>query len=335
MSKDFAFYFLMILILILLIPSYLFQGAVDIHWRDILKISSDSSLNANLWATQVFWEVRFPRLILAMLCGSGLAIAGAMVQGVFRNPLVEPGLIGITSGAALFASFAIVFLENSIQALFLLQGISFLGAVTVSLLVYFISSKDGKVSVITLLLMGIGINASVGAIMGLLHYLASDTQLRAISFWGMGSLSLASWDIILSILPFSFLLYFSIPFFSGGLNAFMLGENEANHLGYNTNKLKISLLIVVCLSVGTFVSITGIIGFIGLVVPHIVRIWGRANHQFLLPASGVLGAILLIASDALARILVSPSELPIGILTAGIGSPLFLYILSKQIKQSL
>lgn len=331
--RETVFFVVLALLLLGILPLYLFQGAVNVSWNDIFGSVSGAPGEKDLWAEQVFWEVRLPRLALALICGSGLALGGALVQGIFRNPLVEPGLIGISSGAALFASIAIVFLEDWVNKMFLLQGFSFLGALLTSILVYVLSSRKGKISVLTLLLMGIGINAGIGSLMGLLHYLASDTQLRAITFWGLGSLGGANWEMILSILPFFIILVASLPFLSSGLNAFLLGEREALHLGFHTERLKLIVLLVVCLSVGAFVSVTGVIGFIGLVVPHIVRIWGRANHFFLLPASALLGGILLVGSDYLARILVSPSELPIGILTAGIGAPVFLYILSRRLKE--
>ncbi|NCN11360.1 MAG: iron ABC transporter permease [Leptospira sp.] len=331
--KELIFYIIILTLLILMIPLYLTQGAVDIHLMDVMGEFARTNSESADWGAQIFWKVRLPRLVLSLVCGSGLALAGAFVQGIFRNPLVEPGLIGISSGAALFASFAIVVMEEWINQLFLLQIFSFLGALFTSILVYFLSRRSGKISVLTLLLMGIGINAGIGSLMGLMHYLASDSQLRAITFWGLGSLSGASWEVVLVIFPFVLLLYISIPILAKGLNAFLLGEKEAFHLGFNTERLKILVLLIVCLAIGAIVSVTGIIGFIGLVVPHIVRIWGRANHFFLLPASAILGGFLLLLSDFFARILVTPSELPIGILTAGIGAPLFIYILSRRIKE--
>ncbi len=331
--KESLLFSVLILVLVLLVPFYLFQGAVEIRWQDALGSLLSRSPENDLWAERVFWLVRLPRLVLAVICGSSLALGGVLIQGIFRNPLVEPGLIGVSSGAALFASIGIVFLEDFVSRVFVLQGFSFLGALSTSILVYFLSERGGRVSVLSLLLMGIGINSATGAILGLLHYLATDFQLRAIAFWGLGSLAGASWDLVLSILPFYLLLLGSLPFLVRGLNAFLLGEREALHLGLNTEKFKVGVILIVCLSIGAVVSVTGVIGFIGLVVPHISRILGRANHSFLLPASALLGAILLTFSDYLARILVSPGELPIGILTAGIGAPVFMYILSTRLKE--
>lgn len=326
--REKLFYFIILTAFVVITPIYLFQGSVAIGWDDIW---SDESLLEKT----VFWNIRVPRYLLTVISGAGLALSGAYVQGIFRNPLVEPGLIGISSGGALFASFAIVFFGSSMNSIFLLQGFAFLGAFLVSLIVYFLSSKNGRVSVLTLLLMGIGVNASCGSLMGLLHYLASDSQIRAISFWGLGSLAGASWDVLYGVLPFALLPIFAIPFLSRGLNAFILGEREANHLGFSAEKIKIIVLLIVCLSVGAIVSVTGIIGFVGLVVPHIVRIWGKSNHRFLLPASAILGSILLLASDGIAKVIVAPSELPIGILTAGIGSPIFIWILYKRVQEEI
>jgi iron complex transport system permease protein len=326
--REKLFYFIILTAFVVITPIYLFQGSVAIGWDDLW---SDESLLEKT----VFWNIRVPRYLLTVISGAGLGLSGAYVQGIFRNPLVEPGLIGISSGGALFASFAIVFFGSSMNSIFLLQGFAFLGAFLVSLIVYFLSSKNGRVSVLTLLLMGIGVNASCGSLMGLLHYLASDSQIRAISFWGLGSLAGASWDVLYGILPFALLPIFAIPFLSRGLNAFILGEREANHLGFSAEKIKIIVLLIVCLSVGAIVSVTGIIGFVGLVVPHIVRIWGKSNHRFLLPASAILGSILLLASDGIAKVIVAPSELSIGILTAGIGSPIFIWILYKRVQEEI
>lgn len=305
---------------------YLFQGSIMISMGDLFR-------EGDTLEKTVFWNLRLPRYLLAVLAGSSLATTGAMIQGIFRNPLVEPGLIGISSGGALFASIAIVYFDSWIGKLFFLQGFSFFGSFLVSLLVYSLSSKNGKVSVLTLLLVGIGVNAACGSFLGLLHYLASDNQIRAIAFWSLGSLAGANWEGVISIMPFALVPVLSIPFLAKSLNAFLLGEREAGHLGYSVEKTKLYVLAIVCLSVASVVSITGIIGFVGLVVPHIVRIYGRANHKFLLPASAWLGANLMIVSDGIARVIVSPSELPIGILTAGVGAPIFLWILYQKVKE--
>ncbi|WCL49115.1 FecCD family ABC transporter permease [Leptospira sp. GIMC2001] len=316
-------YTFLFMIFAALSPIYLFQGSVDISWRDIL--SAEESIEKT-----VFYNIRMPRFILAIVSGAGLAVSGAIIQGIFRNPLVEPSLIGIASGSAVFASIAIVFFTQIVGILFFLQGFAFLGAVSVSALVYFMSVRNGQVSVLKLLLMGIGMNAICGSILGLLHFLASDSQLREITFWSLGSLGGANWFAVLSVMPFALLPVFSIPFFAGPLNALIIGDKEALHIGYSIEKFKMFALLIICLSVGAIVSITGIIGFIGLVVPHIIRLFGRANHNFLLPASALLGMILMVTSDWISRILIPPTEIPIGILTAGIGAPVFIWILSKK-----
>ncbi|MCC5814776.1 MAG: iron ABC transporter permease [Leptospira sp.] len=331
--KEKVFYAVLIVMWVLIIPIFLFQGDVTGNLERFFGSLLGNDETA-FFSDQIIWDIRFPRLILGGICGAGLALSGAMVQGIFRNPLVEPGLVGISSGAALFAGLAIVFLEDLMSSgIYFLQGFAFLGALATAALVYFLSAKQGKISVITLLLMGIGINAGIGSAMGLLHYLASDNQLRAITFWNLGSLAGANWETIVSVLPFVAVLIVSVPFLAGGLNAFLIGEREALHMGYNTERIKMFILVLVCLAVGSLVSVTGVIGFIGLVVPHIVRIWGKANHIFLLPASALLGGILLIGSDYLAKTMVFPSELPIGILTAGLGAPVFIWILYTKMRE--
>lgn len=298
-----------------------------------------------LWETpesmqsRLFYQIRLPRVILAIIAGASLSVCGAMVQGIFRNPLVEPALIGISSGAALFAALGIVVLSGSSGfyqewfGIYSLAVFAFFGAILVSLTVYLLSSKNGKVSVITLLLMGIGVNALCGALMGLLSYYATDAQIRSITFWNLGSLASANWEVVVSILPFAFLPILAIPFVTGGLNALILGEKEAVHLGYSVEVLKLSILGIVCVSVAAIVSVTGIIGFIGLVVPHFTRLVFRSNHKVLLPLSAFLGTALLVFSDWLSRLLVFPSELPIGIITSVIGAPVFLWILTQKIRE--
>lgn len=283
----------------------------------------------------VLLDIRAPRVVLGIMVGAGLAITGATMQGLFRNPLADPGLIGVSSGAALAAVTVIVLGATWLQGISTLLGhytlpiAAFIGSLGVTLLVYRLANIHGRTDIATMLLAGIAINALMGAATGLLTYAANDAQLRTLTFWSMGSLGNATWAQVLSAAPLLLLPIIALPFFAHALNAILLGESEAGHLGFNLERIKRVLIVLVALVVGTAVALTGVIGFVGLVVPHLLRLALGPDHRFLLPASALLGASLLLLADLLARTLVSPAELPIGIITAVIGGPFFLWLLSR------
>jgi iron complex transport system permease protein len=289
------------------------------------------------WWQDLLWEIRTPRLLLVALVGASLAVAGAIMQGLFRNPLADPGLLGVSSGAAVGA-VSIIVLGNSLFAefsirfgLYALPIAAFLGGSLTLFVIYALSKQNNmSLSIATLLLAGIAINAFNGAILGFLTYIANDQQLRTLTFWSMGSFSHSSWREVTFALPFFALLLLILPFFAKALNAFLLGENEAQAIGFSVERIKHLLLLLVSLLVGIAVALTGIIGFVGLVVPHIIRLVLGADHRYLLPASMLLGATLLLAADVLARLLVAPAELPIGLLTTALGGPFFLWLLWRQ-----
>lgn len=284
----------------------------------------------------VLIAIRLPRVVLGVLIGAVLGVSGAAMQGLFRNPLADPGLIGISSGASLFAVLTIV-LQVKLLAwlpfqpgLYTLSLTAFVGAALTTLLVYRLSRQYGKVVVATMLLAGIAVNALSGALTGVLTYLADDAQLRSITFWGLGSLGGASWEmlgVIAPILSFPILL---MPRLGKALNALALGESQAGHLGIDATGIKRQIILLATLGVGVSVAVTGVIGFVGLVVPHLIRLLAGADHRIVIPGSALLGAILLTGADLLARTLVAPAELPIGIITALLGAPLFLYMLVKN-----
>lgn len=285
--------------------------------------------------TIVMMNIRLPRIILGILVGSGLAVSGVVVQGLFRNPLVEPGLIGVSTGSALASSLCIVFLGSMNGSnYYILHIASFVGAILASFLVFGFSLRSGKIQTFELLLTGIGINAIAGACIGFIVYFASDSQLRSITFWSLGSIAGANWNMILKALPFLVLPYLFLPFFSRSLNVMQLGEREAAHLGFPVEAIKMGIILIICLIVGTCVSLSGIIGFVGLVVPHILRISISSDYRLLIPASSLMGAVLVLVADGLARTLVAPSELPIGIMTSAIGAPIFLWVLKTQIQKA-
>lgn len=280
----------------------------------------------------VLLQIRLPRILLATLVGGGLGVAGAALQGMFRNPLVEPGLIGVSSGSALFAVLYLV-LVPSMGSLLWLQQIglplfAFVGGFIHVMAVYFLGQSSGKSNTTNLILAGVAINALAGALIGLTLFYSDDAAMRSFTFWSLGDLGGATWQkiplaSILIALP-TILLFTE----SKNLNAISLGEQEAYHMGVNVPALRIKLLLLTALMVGVAVSLTGMIGFVGLVVPHLIRISFGADHRLLLPASFLLGAILLNIADLIARTIAIPAELPIGVITALLGAPFFIYLIS-------
>lgn len=278
----------------------------------------------------VLYAIRLPRVLLGVLVGSGLAIAGAAMQGLFRNPLADPGLLGISSGASLAAASSIIWGFNNLYAL---PVSAFLGALAATALIYAMSQRHGRVNVPTMLLAGIAINALCGAGTGFLTFLATDEQLRSITFWNLGSLGGATWSTVSSAAPFIVLGVICLPLTARALNAFMLGESGAAHLGIPVQKIKWIIVSLVALSVGAGVAVAGTIGFIGLVVPHLLRLIIGPNHQTLLPATALLGATLMVLADLFSRTVAIPAEVPIGIVTALLGAPFFLYLLREHQKE--
>ena len=322
------------------------MGAMDIPVKEVMLILLKKT---GLFSKQeilpqynaVITIVRLPRVILGILVGAGLGISGAAVQGIFRNPLAEPGLIGISAGASLIA-VAIIALEiglitglSNLIGYYLLAFGAFAGAGLAAMLVYQISRTDGRSNVATMLLAGIAINAMAGALTGLITYLANEQQLRNITFWMLGSLGGATWETVWALFPFVLIPVIALPFMGKALNAFALGESQADHLGLKINQVKRNVVILSTMAVGASVSVSGVIGFVGLLVPHTVRLVIGVDNKYVLPASALLGALILTLADMIARTVVSPVELPIGVITALLGTPLFLYILIKDKKKLL
>jgi len=286
----------------------------------------------------VLLTIRMPRIVLGVLVGAGLAAAGAALQGLFRNPLADPGLIGVSSGAALAAVAVIVLglpplATSGGVELYALPLAAFGGGVLATLLVAWLAYHDGRAQVTTLLLAGIAINALAGAGTGLLTYLADDEQLRTLTFWSLGSLGGTTWREVAAIAPPILLALALIARYARTLNALLLGDREAGHLGFAVERAKRVLIVAGALAVGSAVAVAGIIGFVGLVVPHLLRLAQGPDHRFLLPGSALLGAVLLVCADLLARIVVVPTELPIGIVTALLGGPFFFWLLWRQRRQ--
>ena len=301
------------------------------------QIGIDLNIPFETQQAAVLTAIRLPRVILGVLVGAGLAVAGAAMQGLFRNPLADPGLIGVSSGAALAAVTMIVLgssfgLLSGLQAglgLLALPFAAFVGGLATTLLIYRLSSVGGRVAVATMLLAGIAIAALSGACTGLLTFVASDAQLRSITFWSLGSLGGATWNADAAVAPFLLLAIMLIPRYARALNAMLLGESEAGHLGVNVERVKRIVIVLTALCVGASVAVTGIIGFVGLIVPHLLRGLIGPDHRFVLPGAVLLGSSLLLGADLIARTIVSPAELPIGIVTAILGAPFFLWLLLK------
>jgi iron complex transport system permease protein len=286
-------------------------------------------------AELIVGQIRLPRSLLGLAVGAVLALSGVAMQGLFRNPLADPGLVGVSSGAALGAALAIVTgsLWGGIpQALgpYLLSLCAFVGGLGVTALVYRLGRHAGQTSVATMLLAGVALTALAGAAIGLLTYLADDATLRTLTFWNMGSLNGASYARLWPLLLVLVLVVCWLPRRAAALNALLLGESEARHLGFAVERLKRELVFCTALGVGAAVAAAGLIGFVGLVVPHLLRLLVGPDHRILLPASALAGASLLLLADLLARLLMAPAELPIGIVTALLGAPFFLYLLVRE-----
>lgn len=284
----------------------------------------------------VLIDIRLPRTLLAMFVGASLAVAGAMMQGLFRNPLADPGLIGVSSGAAL-AAVATIALGNGIAApilqplgIYALPFAAFFGGGLATGILVAIAGRHGQLMVGTLLLAGIALGALAGALTGLIAYASDDRELRDLTLWSMGSLGGASWPKVIAVMPFALLVLALTPRLIRGLNGFLLGEAEAFHLGVDVERTKRGVIVATAASVGAAVAVAGIIGFVGIVVPHMVRLLAGPDHRVVLPGSALLGAALVVVADIAARMIVRPAELPIGIVMAAIGAPVFLHLVLRR-----
>lgn len=281
-------------------------------------------------------NIRLPRVILAILIGASLAISGASLQGLCRNPLADPGLLGISSGAAVGAVAVIVLADKLSTPEFLQPYLTPLaaiaGAAIASFIIYRLAQVKGNMQIATLLLAGVAVNALGGALIGIFSYMADDQALRMITFWMMGSLASATWGMLTIISPILLICLFFLLKKKNELNLLLLGEANARYVGIDVDKVKLQLIWINAIAVGVAVSVSGIIGFVGLVIPHILRLASSADYRFLLINSALLGAALLIFSDMISRVIINPAELPIGLVTAVLGAPFFIVLLIKQKK---
>ncbi|MDR7344158.1 iron complex transport system permease protein [Pantoea alhagi] len=282
-------------------------------------------------AWQIWLTIRLPRVLLAVLFGMALAVSGAVMQGLFRNPLADPGLLGISSGAGLAVAISIIVPLSlpPLLALWLPSIAAFIGSLLVTLLIFSFSRlAPGNLS--RLLLIGIAINALCGAAVGVLSWLSNDQQLRQLALWGMGSLSAAQWPSLIVCAALILPALMAIQTRARRLNLLQLGEEDAHYMGIDVKRTQRELLVLGALLVGTAVSVSGIIGFVGLVVPHVMRFCVGSDHRWMLPGAALAGAILLLLADTLARTVVIPAEMPVGLLTSLLGGPWFLWLILRQ-----
>ncbi|WP_196209104.1 iron ABC transporter permease [Citrobacter sp. Res13-Sevr-PEB04-36] len=293
---------------------------VSLFWRE-----GDGALR------QIWLTIRLPRVLLALVIGGSLALAGCVMQGLFRNPLADPGLLGISSGAACAVALWVV-LPVTLPALLMLYApmlAAFLGALAATVVIFILSQqRDSSLS--RLLLVGIAINALCGAAVGVLSWVSNNAQLRQLSLWGMGSLGSAQWSTLLAVTSLMLPTVLVVWRLAPALNLLQLGEEDAHYLGVDVRWVQRILLLCSALLVAASVAVSGVIGFIGLVIPHLVRMWLGSDHRAVIPGSVLAGALLLLIADTLARTAVAPAEMPVGLLTSILGAPWFLWLIFRQ-----
>jgi len=289
--------------------------------------------NLSLLEKEVLLNIRAPRVALAIFVGAALGVAGATLQGLFRNPLADPGLIGVSAGGALGAVLSIVLLQtfsnDNNMGIFLIPSSAIFGSLTVIGIIYIITSGFNKSGIMYMLLVGIALNAIATVGIGFLTFISSDSQLRNITFWMMGSYGSANWILLLPaifVISASTIILISI---SRKLDIMQLGEIEAYRVGVDIKKTKMIIIISTAIMIGASVSLSGIVGFIGLVVPHLVRLLGGANHRYLLLGSALMGVIISVNADLFSRIVIQPAEIPIGLATSALGAPFFLWLVLR------
>ena len=337
-SRHYRFRFWVILCLLITLPvsfvSALSFGTIALSFNEVI-FSLFSEIESHSRTNLVVQQIRLPRALLAMFVGALLGICGAATQGLFRNPLADPSLIGVTAGASAGAAVTIFF-GNNINLIHELSGLglvscgAFLGGCLAVILVYKLATSRTGTSVATMLLVGIAITAIAGSLTSLMEFFSNDEMLRKISLWQMGGLDGANYQKVSLISLFSACVLIILPRFSTALNALLLGESEARHLGLSVQRIKFQIILLVAAGVGVSVALAGSIGFIGLIIPHIIRLLIGPDHRYLLPISAIGGAILLLLADTLARTIFSPIELPVGLVTALLGAPFFISLLRQR-----
>ena len=335
-KNKFFFPLLLLLMLIVLFCAVAF-GAVSILPSDMfssIRHFFQGKPSANIYEG-VFIQLRLPRVLLCAITGAILSVSGVLMQGLFRNPIVEPGLVGTSSGAALGASLVFVLAAKlspelkSYAGPLLVPMVAFLGALLATFIVYSLAGNARRVSIMSLLLIGIAVNAVCLSGTGFMSYIARDPQARSITFWNLGTFSGASWLQVWIVGSVATVVFLSSFRYSKQLNALLLGEEEATYLGIEPDKLKRRILLLNTAMVAVATAFVGVISFMGLIVPHVLRLLIGSDNKKLLPGAMILGATLLTLADMCARLLLAPAEVPIGIITSLIGAPVFIILLKK------
>ncbi|MCZ2328518.1 FecCD family ABC transporter permease [Bartonella sp. F02] len=330
--------FILVIFLISSIWNGLLNGSSNASFTHLIHVllTQDWAISSKTFDYLIFIEIRLPRILLGLFVGAALAVSGVLMQGLFRNPLADPGIVGVSAGASLGAVLAIVvgitfppLLSPFLELYKVIIG-AFLGGLLSTITLYALATRRSGTSIAVMLLAGIALSALSSAIVGILIFIANDQQLRDINFWHLGSLAGATWLKVWLIFPFICVGFLFAPFLSHALNALALGEAIASHIGFQIQKVKNIAILLVALMCGGAVAVSGGIGFIGIVVPHILRLLIGSDHRYLIPSAALLGAALLIFADTFARLMIAPAELPIGIVTALFGAPFFLWILISQ-----
>lgn len=338
MSKKFFWLWMPILIIVLAISiiGAIMVGSVGITPQLIIEVllfktGILNETNASNAQQVIIWEIRVPRVLLALLVGASLAISGAAIQALVKNSIADPYILGVSSGASVGATSVILFGAFSFFGVFALSLAAFLGAIFAVLIVFMLARVNGKTSMIRLLLSGIAVSMVLGAMTNFMLMISKEQGgVQAVMFWMLGSLGGAKWSNLL--IPFvTFCIVFPLLLLSyRQLNALLLGEETASTLGINIERFRLFIIIIVSLLTGVVVAVSGSIGFVGLIVPHIVRMIVGSNYKVVLPLSALLGAIIIIWADMGARIAIAPEEMPIGIITALFGSPFFIWMLRRE-----
>ncbi len=305
-------------------------GATGVHLSALWHGAADPDIRAD---RIVLLRIRGPRIVMSGLTGAVLAVAGAVMQGLFRNPLADPGLIGVSSGAALATASMIVlggpWLVSDAWSVWAIPAAGMCGSFVAAYLLYLFATRGGVTSVSTILLAGVALGAFSGALTGILIFRANDTALRDLTFWTMGSFAGATWSRIGLLCPFLCVAAAVTARLATPLNALLLGESDARLIGYPVERIKRLAMVAVACAVGPTVSFVGAIGFVGVIVPHLVRLVTGPDHRLVLPGSALLGAALMIVADTLARVIAIPADVPVGIVTAVLGTPVFVWLLAS------
>jgi iron complex transport system permease protein len=290
---------------------------------------SDATGDFPDWAPRLLLDLRLPRIVLALIAGAALSTSGAAFQGVFRNPLAEPYLLGVSAGAGLGATIAIVWKPFGSLGIYTLPILAFVGAVLAAFLVYRLATFSGRTGSASLLLSGVAVGSTLTALMSFLM-VATERDLHTVIVWLMGGVSTATWSKVYITLPIVLAGFVYMYLMSRRLNLLLMGEDRARELGVDSQRTRRNLMVVASLTTAAAVAFTGLVGFVGLMVPHIMRLVVGPDHRRLLPATALFGAFLLLLADTVARTVLAPAEIPVGIITAATGGPFFLYLLRAR-----